>query len=180
MLIFRNATPDDYLFIAKGFHMAMLMENTPKEQIEKFASCVCKRDDVLYCAKNTIIAEVDGARAGMLTAYDGRFYKSMREKTFKVVKECLDIEFPGMEDEAQTGEYYLDSLAVWPEFRGKGLGRKLLEKGIEEGKNLNQTITLAVDPMNIRAQRLYESLGFKRKGDLFIFGHTYWKMVHSI
>lgn len=174
-ITFRQATTDDAMFIAQGFHMAMLMDDVPEEQTRKFAMNICTRDDVLYSARNTIIAEVDGERAGMITSYDGRFYHDWRVTTMALVKEHLGIEFPGMEDEAVPGEYYLDSLAVWPQHRGKGIGRMLLTKAIEQGQKLGLTVTLAVDPVNENAQRLYRSLGFSEMGNLFIFGHTYWK-----
>lgn len=177
VISFRNATIDDALFIARGFHMAMLYDDASEEQISNFARNICVRDDVLYSWRNTIIAEVDGKPAGMLTAYDGRYYHGMRIKTMALVKQHLGVEFPGMEDEAVAGEYYLDSLAVMPEYRGRGIGRKLLEQGIESGKDINLDVTLAVDPINDRAKVLYQSLGFKPSGTLFIFGHDYEKMI---
>lgn len=177
IISFRNATVDDALFIARGFHMAMLYNDASEEQISNFARNICVRDDVLYSWRNTIIAEADGKRAGMLTAYDGRYYHDMRIRTMTLVKQHLEVEFPGMEDEAVAGEYYLDSLAVMPEFRGRGIGRKLLQEGIENGKTLHLNVTLAVDPINARAKKLYLSLGFKPSGTLFIFGHDYEKMI---
>lgn len=174
---FRGATVEDALFIARGFHMAMLYDDATDEQIANFAENICVCEDVLYSWRNTIIAEVDGKCAGMLTAYDGRYYHDMRTRTMSLVKQHLEIEFPGMEDEAVAGEYYLDSLAVMPEFRGRGIGRMLLQRGIENGKALDLDVTLAVDPINERAKKLYASLGFKPSGTLFIFGHDYDKMV---
>lgn len=177
VISFRNATIDDALFIAKGFHMAMLYDDTSYEQISNFTRNICVREDVLYSWRNTVIAEINGKPAGMLTAYDGRYYHDMRIKTMSLVKQHLGVEFPGMEDEAAAGEYYLDSLAVMPEYRGRGIGRKLLEQGIENCKELNLDVTLAVDPINDRAKKLYQSLGFKPSGTLFIFGHDYEKMI---
>lgn len=174
-ITFRQATVDDALFIARGFHIAMLMEDAEEERVQIFANKICTREDVLYSAPNTIIAEVNGKPAGMITSYEGIMYHEMRIKTMALVKEHLGIEFPDMEDEAQEGEYYLDSLAVWPEYRGKGIGRRLLQKAIDTGLSKGLVVTLAVDPINERAQQLYRSLGFCDMCNLFIFGHTYWK-----
>lgn len=176
-LQFRPATITDALFIARGFHTAMLMDDAPESQIRTFAEHICVREDVLYSWRNTILATVDGQPVGMLTAYDGSLYHQMRIVTMDLVRQHLGIEFPGMEDEAVPGEYYLDSLAVLPEHRGRGIGRRLLQQGIARGQALGLTVTLAVDPVNERAQRLYRSLGFDSDGELFIFGHTYWKMA---
>lgn len=178
-LTFRQATIADALFISKGFHMAMLYDDATEERIQNFAQNICIREDVLYSWRNTIIAEVDRQPAGMLTSYDGRFYHEMRVVTMELAKEHLGVEFPDMQDEAIPGEYYLDSLAVMPEYRGLGIGRSLLQQGISEGQKLNLKVTLAVDPENNRAKRLYESLGFIPDGTLFIFGHDYEKMVYT-
>jgi ribosomal protein S18 acetylase RimI-like enzyme len=176
-MTFRPATENDSYFIAHGFHMAMHYKRS-EEEIARFAELICTRDDVLYCAGNTLIAEYNGEMAGMLTAYDGRYYHEMRERTMKLIKEYFDTEFPDMEDEAVEGEYYLDSLAVWPQYRGIGLGTALLERGIAEGLRLGLNVTLTVDPKNKNAQSLYASLGFERDGELFIFGKNYWKMTY--
>lgn len=173
--VIRPATKDDALFIARGFHTAMLYEDTDEEVLRIFASEICTREDVLYSWRNTWIVECESVACGMLTAYDGAGYHSMRVLTQTLIKECLGTEFPGMEDESQTGEFYLDSLAVLPEHRGHGLGRKLLRFAIEKGLSMGLKVTLAVDPVNTRAQGLYRSLGFEPAGELFIFGHTYWK-----
>ena len=70
-----------------------------------------------------------------------------------------------------------ETRAFVKEYRGRGIGRRLLEQGIENGKVLNLDVTLAVDPINDRAKKLYQSLGFKPSGTLFIFGHEYEKMT---
>lgn len=153
----------------------MLIDDVSDKRIRLFAEHVCAAEGVLYSPKNTVIAEVDGMPVGMLTSYDGAGYHEMRQRTTALIKQHLGMEFPNMEDESEAGEYYLDSLAVLPEYRGRGIGRKLLEYGIGIGKSMGLTVTLAVDPINEKAQRLYQSLGFAPQRDIFIFGHTYWK-----
>ena len=177
MITFRQATHSDALFIAQGFHTAMLMSDTPESRIRLFAEKICMRDDVLYSAPNTTIVEVDGKPAGMITAYDGSRYSDMRRVTMALVKEHMGIDLSDMEDESEAGEYYLDSLAVLPECRGRGLGRMLLKHQIAEGLRRGLNVTLAVDPVNTNAQRLYRDLGFVDMRDIYIFGHTYWKWV---
>ncbi len=173
----RPATIADAHFIARGFHMAMLYEDVPEERIRAFAEHICRREDVLYSWRNTLIAEQDGVVVGMITAYDGRYYRAWREQTFRLCEELFGATFPGMEDEAVAGEYYIDSLAVLPEYRGRGIGRALLEQGISRGSAVGLTVTITVDPVNKRAQRLYASLGFRPDGELFIFGHNYYKLA---
>ena len=178
-ILLRKATADDALFISRGFHTAMLYDDADDSRISTFAELICTRTDVLYSWRNTTIAEIDGEPVGMITAYDGARYHDMRMTTMELVRSHLGIEFPGMEDEAVPGEYYLDSLAVVPQHRNKGVGRMLLQHGIAQGLTLGLKVTLAVDPVNTKAKQLYNSLGFTEDGTLFIFGHDYIKMVMS-
>ena len=82
-----------------------------------------------------------------------------------------------MDDETQTGEYYIDSVAVVPKSRGMGLGRKLLEHAIACARFEGLAAVLACDPHNISARNLYERIGFHVEGRLFIFGEDYLRMV---
>lgn len=172
----REANVDDRYFISRMFHAAMLMEDTPEDRIHEFGDLICSRHDVLYSSDNSTIAIVDDKPVGMVTAYDGRNYHDWRVKTFQLVRDHLGIEFPGMEEEAVPGEFYIDSLAVLPECRGMGIGTLLLECAIAKGRSLGLKCTLAVDPDNPQARKLYESLGFMEDGTLFLFGHNYTKM----
>lgn len=175
----RQATPQDALFIATGFHMAMLYNNTTQERLQNFAKAICSRYDVLYSWKNTTIAVLEGKPVGMLTSYDGKNYKQMRKTTMRLVKDHFGITFPDMEDEATEGEYYIDSLAIMSDYRKKGIGKRLLKHAIGLGLAKNLCVTLAVDPKNDRAQQLYKSIGFSLTGEVYIFGHNYLKMAIS-
>lgn len=160
----------------------MLMTDTPEVQIKSFADNICKRNDVLYSAHNTTIATIDDEPVGMVTAYNGAEYKAMRTVTLGLLRELMGIEFPGMEDEAVAGEYYIDSLAVVLAHRGQGIGTALLKHAIATARKSADitSATLAVDPENHSARKLYESLGFRLRGDLFIFGHNYHKMILDV
>lgn len=81
-----------------------------------------------------------------------------------------------------SGEIHILNIAVLPEYRKKGLGRMLLKKLLDEGKELvTEGYTLEVRVGNASAIALYESFGFKNEGrrkkyygdgeDAFI----YWK-----
>ncbi|HEY2413980.1 MAG TPA: GNAT family N-acetyltransferase [Pirellulaceae bacterium] len=56
----------------------------------------------------------------------------------------------------------IHDIAVSPEARGQGVGRKLLNAVTDEAKNLGcGKVTLEVRSDNIRAMGLYQSVGFK-------------------
>ena len=58
-----------------------------------------------------------------------------------------------------AGSFYIGNLAVAPEFRNRGIGRQLLSQCIAEAGPSDLFISVDVD--NLRAQRLYESMGFQ-------------------
>ena len=69
----------------------------------------------------------------------------------------------GVRNIVGTGE--ITNVMLLPEYRNRGVGRKMMEELILRGRNLGATdLTLEVRAGNAAAQRLYESLGFKCEG----------------
>ena len=66
---------------------------------------------------------------------------------------------------AVLGESYVDNIAVFPEFRGHGVGRTLMAALIEKAReNGGVFITLEVRTSNLPAIAMYRSLGFTEAG----------------
>ncbi len=64
------------------------------------------------------------------------------------------------------GEVYITNVAVFPEYRKKGIGEALIKKLIEAVKNENADfITLEVRKSNASAIKLYEKCGFCAVGE---------------
>lgn len=58
-------------------------------------------------------------------------------------------------------EAHITNIAVHPRFRGRGVGKKVVEGLIEEGHKINiYRMTLEVRRSNLTAQALYKKLGF--------------------
>lgn len=58
-------------------------------------------------------------------------------------------------------EAHITNIAVHPEYRGRGIGKKLIEALIEEVSKVNvYKMTLEVRRSNIAAQTLYKKYGF--------------------
>ena len=125
-----------------------------------------------YSYLNTLVAEVDGAVVGALVGYDGARLKELREPIFPLLKQHLG-EVINIEDETEACEFYLDSLGVVPEYRGRGIGRALIvamrNRAFAEGY---ERVGLIVDVDNPSAERLYTSLGFRRVGNKRFLGHA--------
>ena len=181
---FRDATLDDAPFIARvvlaGIDMLDIDAVLPDEQRAIFEHLIdiCRMDDTLYSYCNTRIAETDGVPVGALVAYDGARYAGMREKTFGLVKQTSGMDLSRNAMETGQGEFYLDSMAILSDYRGAGIGKKLMYDRVDFAlSNGFQKVTLLVDKDKPRLQKYYESLGFAFSEEMFVFGSWYNKLM---
>ena len=80
--------------------------------------------------------------------------------------------------ETEAGEFYLDSVGVLPEYRGRGIASSLFEAQCRRAASLGHKVAgLIVDEDKPQAEALYARLGFIYKDDRDFFGH---KMKHMI
>lgn len=76
-----------------------------------------------------------------------------------------------------TGEVRVVDIALLPEFRGAGVGTRLLRALQDEATESGRPLTLHVDASNVGARRLYEKLGFRATDDAA--GGVYVAMTFS-
>lgn len=69
-------------------------------------------------------------------------------------------------DENNTGEYHVGRVAVRKEYRGKGIGKMLMDKAFEKIKELGGKC--AVLSAQKQAQGFYESCGYKCTGKEYL------------
>lgn len=62
-------------------------------------------------------------------------------------------------------QIYIEELQIDPGFQGKGLGTQIIKDIIEKAFKSNCTVGLMVLKINVKAKRLYESLGFTLTGE---------------
>lgn len=104
------------------------------------------------------VADIDGAIAGALT---GRLIPLRYERGD--FADLPDVYAPLLELEAvAAGSWYLNVVAVYPEFRGRGLGSALLRKAEEIARLADAPqISLIVEEANAGALKLYLQTGFR-------------------
>jgi ribosomal-protein-alanine N-acetyltransferase len=89
---------------------------------------------------------------------------------FVAREDGIIVGYAGMWHVVTEGQ--ITNVAVLPEYRGLGIGRKLMEQLIKTGEEREMVgITLEVKISNTVAQNLYTSLGFKPEG----FRKNYYK-----
>ena len=174
-LSIRNAREEDVEFVAKTVLTALDMDTSGLEWVME--SCADPKS--MYSWNKSMIAEVDGKPIGCIISYSGDDYQTLREYTWSRLWKTTDpATIKQSAIETYPGEYYLDSLAIEPEYRGHGLGKKLMQAAIEYGKEHGYArFALLVALEKPRLKEYYSSLGFEEEGDVNFFGHRYKRMV---
>ena len=182
-VVLRDASIADAPFIARvvlaGIDLLDMGEAMSEEQRPFFNHLVdiCGMDDTLYSYRHTRIAEMDGMAVGALVAYDGTPYAEMCAKTFGLVQQTSGMDLSKNAMETGPGEFYLDSMAVLPEYRGHSIGKMLMRDRMEWAfRNGIEAVALLVDKDKPRLQAYYESLGFVPEDEMFVFGAWYDKL----
>lgn len=183
----RPATPADAAFLARcvceGIGFEIFEQETEfNTQVAAGLEPLAAREDTLYSYRHALVAEVEGNVVGALISYPGEQYHSLRRTTFRELPHFRELDLDAMPDEAGAGEYYIDTLAVLPQYRRRGIGAALMRERIAwaEQQCPELKISLLVDPDNEKGQRIYTRLGFGvTDRNVIAFDHLYWKMVKN-
>ena len=186
-IIIRLARPDEAEHVAKLIMTAMTEEcclwfcgeGHDISDLHKVMTELVKQEDSQYSFLNTLCA-VDSHDniVGILTSYDGGRLHELRQRFIEAAKMAWGIDHSNIPDETGPGELYLDSLAVEPSSRGKGIASKLIEASVDKARKMGLPFTgLLVDTSNPRAEALYTRLGFRVEGTNQWGGHPMRHMV---
>lgn len=131
----------------------------PGQTLEQAGAERAKSDAANFSYRNTLLARVDGEIAGMLLAYRLPAAAENDEDPAdfpEFVRPIIELE------QCVPESFYINMLAAYPSFRGRGIGTALMAKAdglaIEAGCKL---ISLGVFETNTDALRLYRRLGFE-------------------
>lgn len=113
------------------------------------------REEGGFSYRNARIVEANGEIAGCMVGYpivdDGGDRSDVPPRALGLIE--LEQEVPGY--------WYVNVLAIYPEFRGQGLGTALLEEADRIGRETNAAgMAIIVSSGNNGARRLYERHGY--------------------
>ena len=125
-------------------------------------TALVEREDTQYSYTNTCVA-CDGDRVvGIAVSYDGGRLHELRRPFLELSLGRLGKDNSGMDDETQAGELYLDSLAVLPDYRRRGIARRLIAATRRRATALGlPCVGLLVDQGNPVGEALYAAAGFR-------------------
>lgn len=169
--VIRNATKEDASYIAKAIMSAVGDEITDsfagehhtREDVYQLFRSLARRDDSQYSYRNSIIAESHtGEVMGAAIGYDGAKLSELRVAFFQEAESSLGYQLEGqIADETSPDEYYLDTIAVTPEYRGRGVAMALINAIEKRATLISKPLGLLVDKTNRVARNLYKKVGFQ-------------------
>ncbi len=167
----RLGRPEDAQHIAGMIIMAMTEEccrhfygeHHSIEDFHRLMTQLAASPGTQYSYENTICAIDDKGRiVGISVSYDGARLEELRQPFIDSAIREFGIDHSSMSPETQSGELYLDSLAVLPEYRGMGIAKLLLKATAEKAYKMGALpIGLLVDESNTQAEQLYYKMGFR-------------------
>ncbi len=149
-----------------GEGMPSFMWNTmkaPGQSLLEFGRSRAARDTGAFSWRNATVIEVDDEVAGCLIDY--RLDDPYDSGDLSEIPESIR---PLVELEAKApGSWYVNVLAAFPEFRGQGLGTRLLERAEERARAAGaREASVIVASANTGAARLYARVGYGERARL--------------
>ena len=142
------------------------------EDFRKMMTELVERVDSQYSYKNTLVALDKGNVVGISVSYDGGRLHELRRAFIESAKVYIGKDHTRIDDETQAGELYLDSLAVLPEYRCRGIAKLLIRATKERANSMGlPCVGLLVDKGNTTGEALYSSVGFRYMNDNQWGGH---------
>ena len=186
MVMIKEATKGQAAEIARLIMMAMTDDcclyfcgdGFGLEDFRKMMTLLVEREDSQYSYRNTLVAMDEDKVVGISVSYDGAKLQQLRQAFIETAKEHIGKDHSGMDDETQAGELYLDSLAVLPDYRRRGIASRLIRATKERADKMGiSCVGLLVDKGNPLGEALYSSVGFQFANDNMWGGHPMKHLV---
>lgn len=170
---FRPARIDDCYKIAQLFSMASdgvadyvwsrLTKDYPGLTPLEIGSKRYANDQSVFSYKSCIVAERNGEVIGMMATYPiEEASENNSEATTESKEPSNEPDILAPYNMEAPGTWYICALALFPEFRGQGLGTQFLSIAHQQAQEKGfQELSLLCFEQNTGAMRLYERNGFK-------------------
>jgi ribosomal protein S18 acetylase RimI-like enzyme len=132
----------------------------PGQSILELGRERARRDEGGFSWRNATIAETGDEVAGCLVGYrlDDPYDLSILAELPQLVRPLVELEAEA------PGSWYVNVLATFPEFRGRGIGRELLGIAEEKARETQApSLSVIVARGNEGAARLYARCGYIEK-----------------
>ncbi|WP_267525204.1 GNAT family N-acetyltransferase [Campylobacter sp. MG1] len=129
-------------------------------------------DKCRFALDNIFVYEIDKNIVAACCAYGSSEYSDLAIEEYLLYK---GIDFKIIK-EFDDGEFYIDSIAILPDFRGKGILKKMLEYANIKAKNNGYKIISLIT----KTPEFYKNYGFKTIKETNFNDEIYLKMIKNI
>ncbi|OXM83578.1 GNAT family N-acetyltransferase [Paenibacillus rigui] len=187
MNIIRPATPEDaaatvplILDAIQDIGYQLTGAATHEEAVERLTYFFTREGNRLSY-EHVLVKVLDRQIAGMILCYHGQHAKAIDQPLLDRLHELLPDREAVLDQEADEDEYYIDALAVSPQWKGRGIGTELISAAEQAARQQCYCkIALNVEQSNTRAQALYQRLGYETDKHRTIHGKRYDHMVKML
>ncbi|RCX17879.1 ribosomal protein S18 acetylase RimI-like enzyme [Anaerobacterium chartisolvens] len=153
-----------------------------KPKVLEFIVRAFKGEASRFSYNNIWVKEIESHAVGMAVVYHGADAGRLDRELSGIIRDTFSLsEDIILDKEAEEEEFYIDSLCVMPEFRGRGIGTELLKSVQAEARDRGLTcLSINVELNNTRAQRLYKGMGYLTEKEIEIAGHSYFHMIKML
>ncbi len=134
-----------------------------------------KDSEFLYNLKEITLKEY----VKQIWGWDERFQRNLHQKRFdpdkyRIIQDkgkdigCISVE-------THPDKLFLSIIEILPDYQNKGIGRSLIRNLIQKGIQEEKNVELTVLKVNQKAIKLYQSLGFTLIGET----QTHYQMIHN-
>ncbi|MCC5890475.1 MAG: GNAT family N-acetyltransferase [Alkalibacterium sp.] len=159
-----------------------IMDKVSWEELKPALVEAAKMENYRQSYKNALVKDIDGQIAGFCFGYKGGLSDTVYEPLSTILDAHNLPQFETfMANETVPGEWYIDSIVTHPDFRGRGIGKELMEAAYKRARSVGMPVVgLNVDHDNPRAKALYEAQGFVKTGEITLAEHQYDHMQKKI
>ncbi|MDN6193883.1 MAG: GNAT family N-acetyltransferase [Alkalibacterium sp.] len=183
----RDARKEDAEEIVELFKIVLvdmelpIMEIVSWEKLKPVLVEAAKEEKYQISYKNAVVKESEGKIIGFFYGYKGGTASQSYEPIEALFKKYDLPPFDADGEESFEGEWYLDTLVTKKAYRGKGIGKELLEAAFDKARASGMAlIGLDVDQVNPRAKALYERMGFEKMDEVVLSNHNYDHMQRKV
>jgi ribosomal protein S18 acetylase RimI-like enzyme len=143
-----------------GFAEVMYEGVVPDSTVQQIMEHRFSRTGTTSSVRNSRIAEEDGTVLGGLHAFPMDLMAD--DPLDPLIPKERFYMFEPLQYLHAKGSYYIQAVAVYPEFQGRGVGRQLITEAEMEARAKGfKEMSLKVFAENVRAVARFESLGYR-------------------
>lgn len=138
----------------------------------------CSTPGTMYYYGNATVVRCGSTPVGCFISYDGGLYRDLKDRFTSLRRSMDDTLGEIYDDETGSGEYYLDSIAVFRPYRGCDLGKTMIARFLTMARRLGfRTASLVCDSSHSNLMEYYMEAGFRPVGRIRIFNADYTRMA---